>query len=444
MIFVIDACRNTPAARAPSYSYNVKPFTQTGFADRTYAILPYSELAYREDNKNGPQGEIIIFSTLPGHFALDSLSKTSNNSPFAQAFAGSIPRGNIYEVIGRLATSVYRLTNGYQTPRNEGFIHPVFYFKQPIEEQIRNDFLKIKESSLDIQEKIRLLDRFFAKHKDVEHIYIHWAKDYKDKLSLQNTSVSTLAQTTASSATSPESNIQADISIHSNPKMILIPEGSFQMGCVNEDRECSASEKPKHQVYLEDYYIDQSEVTVSAYKQCVEEGRCNNPNQIEGCNWQDKSKYNHPMNCVTWFEAQTYCQFKGKRLPTEAQWEKAARRDNDDIYPWGLKSPTEELAHFGKKETTAVTSKHKAAYGLFGMAGNISEWVANCYEDNAYQRRAKSKNAQDNIIRCASAQRIFRGGSFLDKPSHLRSSFRRWHKSTDWNKTLGFRCAKIK
>ena len=218
------------------------------------------------------------------------------------------------------------------------------------------------------------------------------------------------------------------------PDMAYMPGGVFWMGCVPKDQECVEDEKPRRKVRLTSYWIDKTEVTVEAYRKCVDKGDCERP---RSCNYPDKLK--HPVNCVTWHQAKTYCESVGKRLPTEAQWERAARGKEGDIYPWGSNAPTADLAVFGG-DTLPVASKTAAAHGLYDMAGNVWEWVQDCYQSDVYKERVNDVTI-DPVNSCSSGDRVLRGGSYDYSGFRLRSSDRDWVSPGVRYWLNGFRCA---
>jgi len=178
-----------------------------------------------------------------------------------------------------------------------------------------------------------------------------------------------------------------DYTVSCSNGMCLIPAGSFWMGCNSAvDNDCDSDESPYHEVTLSGYYIDKTEVTVDDYADCVTAGACTAPSTASSyCNWEVSGKGNHPVNCVNWSQAGEYCTWAGKRLPTEAEWEKAARGTDGRKYPWGNEDATCEYAVMddgvngcGTDSTWNVCSKSPAGdspYGLCDMSGNVWEWV---------------------------------------------------------------------
>lgn len=241
--------------------------------------------------------------------------------------------------------------------------------------------------------------------------------------------------------------------------MVLIPAGSFNMGCVAGDTAPYKGEKPQHPVMLDAFYLDIYEVTVAKYKICVDAGKCSAPLTGQKYNWAIVGKEQHPVNGVTWAQSDAYCKWTDVKghLPSEAQWEKGARGGLDGkIYPWGdsldcdhalfdyLPPPNGqwEVGCDGAS-TMAVGSKPlgKNGYGLYDMAGNVSEWAADWYGADYY-----GVSATANPSGAASGtSRVFRGGSFSDLiKNHLRASWRGFlgPSLTDEPYRLGLRCSR--
>ena len=222
--------------------------------------------------------------------------------------------------------------------------------------------------------------------------------------------------------------------------MCLIPAGSFWMGC-NEliDFVCEPHEYPGHEVFLGAFHIDRTEVTQAAYQECVDADECDMPT----CEWAPVESPEHPVECVDWHDAKAYCEWAGKRLPTEAEWEKAGRGTDGRIYPWGNVVPTCDLVVMDEcpGRTQPVCSKSPAGdspYGLCDMAGNVWEWVGDWYGADYYENSPDSNPAGP----FSGDARVSRGGCFgNDLVQYLRVSRRFSYKPSAEGASLGFRCA---
>ena len=163
--------------------------------------------------------------------------------------------------------------------------------------------------------------------------------------------------------------------------MSYIPAGELEMG--SEDGE--DDEKPVHIVYLDAFWMDQTEVTNSMFVQCVKKGYCNPP---WGEYWDDERYINHPVVFVEWEDANSYCDWSGARLPTEAEWEKAARSVDGRIYPWGDEFDCNKANMnrcVGFSTTVGSYKVDRSPYGLYDMGGNVFEWVADWYDEGYYE-----------------------------------------------------------
>jgi eukaryotic-like serine/threonine-protein kinase len=235
-------------------------------------------------------------------------------------------------------------------------------------------------------------------------------------------------------------------------EMVSVPAGSFPMGCDpdhNGGYSCYSDELPLHTVQLGAYQIDKTEVTNAAYAGCVAVGICSAP--VLSSSYTHSSYYgnptyaDYPVIAVNWNQAQAYCAWKDKRLPSEAEWEKAARGSSVRAYPWGDASPTCALANFGGLsacvgDTSQVGSYLVGAsnYGALDMAGNVSELVNDWYDANYYQSSPTS-NPTGPVT---GTEKVLRGGSWYNYVSNLRTSFR--NRATPDRATyyFGFRCAR--
>jgi formylglycine-generating enzyme required for sulfatase activity len=239
---------------------------------------------------------------------------------------------------------------------------------------------------------------------------------------------------------------EAEARRSSSAEMVLVPAGEFFYGCnARVDSECDDDEKPGRTMSLPAFRIDRTEVTVAAYKACVDAGRCTAPNTggyKDSCNW-GTSRTDHPVNCVDWNQAQTYCAWKGKRLPTEQEWEKAARGTDGRKYAWGndgygsrkVANIADETAKRSESGWTVATGYDDGYFGTspagkfpagrspFGaedMIGNVYEWCENDY---------------------SVGKKALRGASWGVGPRVARASNRNWGDPGGRRGDNGFRCA---
>ena len=233
--------------------------------------------------------------------------------------------------------------------------------------------------------------------------------------------------------------------------MLYIPAGEFSMGSESGNDD----EKPVHTVYLDSYWMDQTEVTNAKYAKCVEAGKCDPPsssNSYTRDSYYGNSEFNdYPVIYVSWNDAKAYCEWRGDgtRLPTEAEWEKAASWDDDKkekrVHPWGDSIDCTFANYQGNNEacvgdTTKVGSYSSGAsfYGLLDMAGNIWEWVADWYSETFY-----ASSPASNPLGPASGQyRVLRGGTWGYYVGDVRSASRSGDYPTDVDDYVGFRCAR--
>jgi formylglycine-generating enzyme required for sulfatase activity len=254
--------------------------------------------------------------------------------------------------------------------------------------------------------------------------------------------------------------------------MLPVPGGAFVMGADGEGEE---DERPAHLVTLKAFLLDRTEVTNQAYGECVRASACK-PYQAVAASFGAEERAfrgaEQPAVGVSWFEAEAYCAYRGKRLPSEAEWERAARGDDGRRYAWGDQAPDPlTLACYGRSPkangaTMPVGSYPKGAgpYGHLDLTGNVWEWTADIYDPFAY-RRPRARDGipgtceevlatQDELRRAgkqgftgknpipATCERVLRGGAFNYRGDGLRAS-NRVHHPPEWHILVaGFRCAR--
>ncbi len=239
-----------------------------------------------------------------------------------------------------------------------------------------------------------------------------------------------------------------------------VPAGEFSMGCSPADLECSSNETPAHSVILSSFKIMKNEVTVTEYQACIDAGNCNNTTEplhyavwsntvnYQYCNLGSSRDLNQPMNCVSWHGAKAYCEWIGMRLPTEAEWEYAARGNDDRIFPWGDTAATcdyavmKENGELGCGAGTSWIVGSKTAgdspFGLSDMAGNLREWCNDWYSSGYYAAspQINPKGPESGSFK------IVRGGSWYRSSVDLRASSRYYSSpSGTLLDSYGFRCA---
>jgi formylglycine-generating enzyme len=248
--------------------------------------------------------------------------------------------------------------------------------------------------------------------------------------------------------------------------MVEVPAGPFFMGCNGAvDQGCYQKERPGHEVTLSAFWIDACEVTTAEYRACVTAGACTVPanpcvtpsdcTTPKMCNYHTAGRDAHPINCVMWGQADAYCSWIGKRLPTEAEWEKAARGTDGRLYPWGNEPlpscvttvmdgdgsgvPGGEGCGTGGTELGGAHPAGASPYGAQDMLGNVWEWVSDWYAADYY---ATSPTA-DPPGPATGTTKSFRGGGWTDVQGRfLRISFRTDETLHYKRNVLGFRCAR--
>ncbi|MBN2499068.1 MAG: formylglycine-generating enzyme family protein [Deltaproteobacteria bacterium] len=237
------------------------------------------------------------------------------------------------------------------------------------------------------------------------------------------------------------------------PGMVLVPAGPFWLGCDEpSDSECRKDERPGRRIQLDAFFIDRHEVTVEDYRACVRAGACRPPRKSATFKyrytWDRADRSAHPVNNISWYKANAYCGWAGKRLPTEAEWEKAARGEKPRLYPWGdaradcrhtiMDDGGDGCGRDAPAPVCSLAAGH-SPYGLCDMAGNVAEWVADRYASDAYRRAPERNPAGPSSGR----KRVLRGGSYDDaRRRMLRCSARRAADPDDVSSTYGFRCAR--
>ncbi len=236
---------------------------------------------------------------------------------------------------------------------------------------------------------------------------------------------------------------------------ITIEGGNYWMGCHGED--CDYKEVPLHEVIVPSFEMGRSEATVAEYRSCVDEGECEAPEDTSSfCNWQYDDREDHPINCISWFQAGDFCEWAGGRLLSESEWEYAARnRGQPVVYPWGDDEPTCDLAVIdeptigcGMASTWPVCSKPAGdtEQGACDMSGNVYEWT----QDWLHWSYAITEDGVDYLAPSDGSAwevpegifRMMRGGGIGSTSDGFRARSRVYHEP-EWDYGgLGVRCGR--
>jgi formylglycine-generating enzyme required for sulfatase activity len=242
--------------------------------------------------------------------------------------------------------------------------------------------------------------------------------------------------------------------------MVLIPAGSFLMGsgagdvgavqaaCLAASAGCNAGqfedETPQHQITLKAFYIDKTEVTVAQFKEFVNATSYQTTSEAKGdpiqYTWRAfdiPERQDHPVRWMSWHDANAYCQWAGKRLPTEAEWEKAARGTEGLLFPWGNNWDETRVPRDDTAPVTAFLSG-ASPYGVLGMAGGVWEWIFDWYDPLYYQRGP----TVDPTGPGQTNDKVLRGGAFGNAMWQQRTAHRHFGGAAGYAHDHGFRCAK--
>jgi formylglycine-generating enzyme required for sulfatase activity len=222
--------------------------------------------------------------------------------------------------------------------------------------------------------------------------------------------------------------------------MVRIPAGRFKMG--SSSPHAPTNERPAHTIAMPAYWIDRTEVTVGAYRGCVESGACSRPARASATCTFDAGDAELPVSCVHWRDADAYCRSAGKRLPSESEWEYAAHGPFATTFPWGGPASCSTAVTLVVDQSGATclprparVGTHPAGASVFGvqdMSGNVEEWTVDWYVESLGPGPAPR----------AGAAHVLRGGGWLSPPTLSRTTTRNWGSALEAGPNVGFRCAK--
>ncbi len=248
----------------------------------------------------------------------------------------------------------------------------------------------------------------------------------------------------SSSTTPPASRPAAPrvaITVPEKDGMLLLPGGRFTMG--SADKTTPPNEHPSHAVTIAPFWIDRTEVTVAAYRACVDARACARPAKASPTCTYDLDDPSLPVSCVRWQDADAYCRFAAKRLPHESEWEFAARGVHGARYPWGgaqtncafadtlLRETSGKLCTKGRPSPVGSHPMGASMWGVLDLSGNVEEWTADWYAET-YAGAAPR----------AGSSHTLRGGGWLSVPSAARTTSRDWASSLEAGPNMGMRCAR--
>jgi len=298
-------------------------------------------------------------------------------------------------------------------------------------------------------------------------LFFYWTRDKAEPTPAPSAETLAVVQPTSTPIPLP-TPIITSVRATDGKVMVFVPAGEFLMGSAESDLAANDDEKPQHTVYLDEFWIDKTEITTAQYQQCIEAGICTAPRST-GVDFQQcvdagicpplKTEEGvslenlFPVVGATWDQANAYCHWVGARLPTEAEWEKAARGTDGRIYPWGnvfdgtrvnfcdrnCVADNRDFAYDDGFRYVAPTGNFPAGaspYGALDMSGNVWEWTADWYDANAYSTSAYKNPTGPEI----GLQRVIRGGSWSYPSKSLRVARRHREVPTTSHENSGFRC----
>ncbi len=419
-LVVLDACRNNPFKRS--------------FRTGTRGLASVS----------APSGTMMLYATKPGDVASDG---ARGNGPFTRALAKHMknPGIKLEDVVKKTVLEVESETRQAQTPWSEGVLRGDFYFLVPDKTVVAARPDCPRGMRWNGSKCVAVVDRrcpegfeFKSGQGCVPVVKVNCPGGTRF-VAGQGCVAEVVERRRKEPAKAPPSDDGVK-------GMVKVPAGKFLRGTRGGG---DGVEGPQKEIHLDGFWIDKYEVTVDDYARCVSAGACSEPKSVGSYyNWGKSGRGKHPVNGVNWDQAVGYCKWAGKRLPTEAEWEKAARGTDGRTYSWGEAEPSCEYAVMyddgdgcGRDSTWEVGSKTKGVspYGAYDMAGNVWEWTADWY-DGKYYSKSPVRNPMGPK---SGSYRVLRGGGWLGDASGLRAANRDYYSPSDaYDSALGFRCVR--
>jgi len=228
-------------------------------------------------------------------------------------------------------------------------------------------------------------------------------------------------------------------------EMVWIPSGSYRMGASPEDGQAAYDEHPPRTVAVEGFWLDRTEVTNDDYRLCVDAGVCSPPHRTAA--FDDPESGRDPVLWVDWFQARSFARWAGKRLPTEAEWEWAARAGQPTRYPWGdswQDGRVNALGVLGSDRwegVAPVASFEPNGWGVYDVLGNAAEWLQDVYHRNYWEAPNDARAWMQLTGEQVERKRVVRGGAYNSAPSRQRVSYRDQRAEDSFSRSTGFRCA---
>lgn len=224
----------------------------------------------------------------------------------------------------------------------------------------------------------------------------------------------------------------------------LIPAGDVWRGCLVGDDTCDGNEEPGGMIKVSAFFLDEFEATVDEYNKCISADACEPVSDDNDCNLNHGDRKDHPANCLSWNQATAFCEWRGLRLPTEAEWERAARGDQLQLYPWGDDAPSCLLAAVDSCGATMPVGSLRdgdSPFGIADMAGNVSEWVSDYYSASYYEKSVGEADPQGPD---SGTERGVKGSAFTVPPGFpaQRISKRNSAAPESALRIYGVRCAR--